>query len=294
MTMPFLMHISFDNSGLLGRNVYYFEYRGIRFKLIQSTSLRWCSVLLTILPEDTATSRNQAYMAASEFLSALAWQNHSTVAMWDSRGLGVPKHLRLRQAKRFVFDLPRIAIRHKGRVVGLDICTLPKVETDEQRTALVLFREARSSNNCYLSFLFFWQVMETAGANIVEWVNSAYEKHRDALTITDYELKRLPLKGGKLGNYLEDDCRHAIAHIRRYSWKTSLKLDTAVDNERIAVSSNIVERFAAFYIREELGLRKRQYLIRKGGKGFPVFVDEEYLSTHSCTIAYRRVDSWKL
>lgn len=291
--MAFLMHISFDSSAVLSRNVYYFEYKAIRFKLIQSTSRRWCNVLLTILPDDHPASRNQVYMAASEFLSALAWENRSRITMWDSRGRGVRKDSRLRQAKRFVFEPPRLAIPYTGRAVGDDICVLPKVETDQQRTALVMFRVARSSNNSYLSFLFFWQVMETSDTAVLEWVNRAYGKHRDKLGITDYDLKRLPLEGRDLGDYLQDDCRHAIAHIKRWPGKMSLKLDTAVDNERIAVSSNIVERFAAFYIRTELGLRKRQYLIRKGGKGFPAYVDRDYLSTKSCTMAYKRAGSWR-
>jgi hypothetical protein len=107
--------------------------------------------------------------------------------------------------------------------------------------------------------------METAGTNITAWVNRAYRRHRDKLDLTDREISRLPLRSRSLGEYLNDDCRHAIAHIRRDPGKTSLKLDTAVDNERIALSSRIVQRFAAFYIRSVLGLQKRVYLVRKGG-----------------------------
>jgi hypothetical protein len=34
--MPYLMHIAFDNSRRLPRHIYYFEYAGVRFKLIQN------------------------------------------------------------------------------------------------------------------------------------------------------------------------------------------------------------------------------------------------------------------
>ncbi len=34
--MPFLMHIAFDNPFRLKRNVHYFEYGGVRFKLLAS------------------------------------------------------------------------------------------------------------------------------------------------------------------------------------------------------------------------------------------------------------------
>jgi len=47
-----------------------------------------------------------------------------------------------------------------GHSVGYDINRIPEIETEEQRDALVLFREASSSNNDYLAFLFFWQVIE--------------------------------------------------------------------------------------------------------------------------------------
>ena len=47
--MAYLMHIGFDNSARFWKNVFYFEYKGVRFKLIQNNNREWCNVLLTIV-----------------------------------------------------------------------------------------------------------------------------------------------------------------------------------------------------------------------------------------------------
>jgi len=69
--MPILMNIGFDNPSRLRRNVYYFSYNGVRFKLIQGhPHLR--DVLLTIVPVGDDKVAQSAYAAAGDFLSALS------------------------------------------------------------------------------------------------------------------------------------------------------------------------------------------------------------------------------
>jgi len=46
--MAYLMHIGFDNSARLWKNVIYFEYKGVRYKLIQNNNRMYCDVLLTV------------------------------------------------------------------------------------------------------------------------------------------------------------------------------------------------------------------------------------------------------
>lgn len=82
--MQYLMDIGFDNSSRLCRNVYYFEYKGIRYKLIQNNMRKWCDVLITIVENDSLL-KNQAYFVASEFLAALAWQNKSSIKLRPRR-----------------------------------------------------------------------------------------------------------------------------------------------------------------------------------------------------------------
>lgn len=281
------MHIGFDNSHRLCKNVYYFEYKGIRYKLIQNNIRKWCDVLLTIIPDvSDKKAQNQAYIVASEFLSALSWANSSLVALKSLGGMSVPHDYQLRTAKCRVFSFPKVPFT--GNIVGYNILKIPKIETEEQRTALILFREAFSSNNDYLAFLFFWQVLETEKGNASEWINEAYKNNRNKIHLYKEDINNLPLKGKSLGHYLYDDCRNVIGHImRKGGGKTRLKLDTPEENIRISRSTNIIRGFAQFYIIDKLKLHKKMYLVRKNRKSFPVFVDEEYTRKYPCTIAYK-------
>ena len=83
------MHIGFDNTSRLCRDVYYFEYKGIRFKLIQNNIRKYCDVLLTIIPgRNNQEAQNIAYITAAEFLSALSWENNSLVKVHHEGGIG--------------------------------------------------------------------------------------------------------------------------------------------------------------------------------------------------------------
>jgi len=93
--MAYLMHIGFDNSSRIWKDVYYFEYKSIRYKLIQNNIRKWCDVLLTIIPNDKDTkAMDYAYMNASEFLSALSWENNSQVKVRNLGGAGIPDNFK--------------------------------------------------------------------------------------------------------------------------------------------------------------------------------------------------------
>jgi len=282
------MHIGFDNSSRLWKDVYYFEYKGVRYKLIQNNVRKWCDVLLTIIPNDKDKKAiDYAYITASEFLSALSWENRSKVKANHLGGCGIPHDFKLRSAKCRAFSFPQVPF--SGYVVGNNINRIPEIENEEQRDALLLFREAESSNNNYLSFLFFWQIIEVSKNDAIGWINKTYCKNRNKIRLSKDEINRLPLKGKSLGNYLYDDCRNAISHIhRRKAGKTEVKLDTPEDNLRISLSTGVISDFARFYIKDKLQLKKSMYLVRKKGKGFPIYVNEDYLRKYSCTIAYRQ------
>jgi hypothetical protein len=286
--MKMLTTIGFDNSARLCRDTYYFEYKGIRFKLIQKNMRKWCDALLTIIPADEK-SKNQAYLAASEFLTALSWQNNSRIKLGLLGGISVPDNFQLRKAKSGFFSFPKIP--YHIFMKGFDICIIPEIETEEQKAALILFREALSSNNEYLSFLFYWQILETGDNGPIEWVNNVVRKKKNynRLLVSKDEIKYLPLNGKSLGNYLYEDCRNAIAHIKRDPGKVKLKLDSLDDIKRITISTNIVMKFARFYIEDKLKLQKKLYLVRKKGDGFPVFVDEKIYKNNRYSLAYKRL-----
>lgn len=284
--MSYLMHIGFDNSSRLCRNVYYFEYKGIRYKLIQNNIRKWADALITIVTDDKR-EKERAYTTASEFLSALSWENNSRVKVWHMGGPSVPDNYQLRKAKNRCFNFHRTPF--SGYIMGYDICLIPKIETTEQKNALILFRDALSSNHDYLSFLLFWQILEVGGNKPIGWIDKAYRKHKNKIRLTKDYYEKLPLRGKTLGQYLSDDCRNAIAHIRRKPGKIELKLDTPEDNQRIAIGTHIVKEYARFYIHDKLNLNKNLYLTRKNSKGFPVYVDEKFTKKHYCTSAYKRL-----
>lgn len=67
------MHVGFDNSAKLWKNVFYFKCKGIRYKLIQNNSNKYCDVLLTVISDENNIELiNNVYSIASEFISALS------------------------------------------------------------------------------------------------------------------------------------------------------------------------------------------------------------------------------
>jgi len=212
--MPYMMNICFDNDHRLRRKSYLFEYKGHQFKLIQSNPRKWADALLTILPADDDTSREKAFSVASEFLSAVCWQNNARTAIAGGGGRGWQPDWKLSKAKPAIFMFPKIPFG--GNIIGYDISVMPLVETDEQKIALTLYREASASNNNYLSFLFYWQILETGGSNAEGFVNKTFRRNPRELRLGRESLDpRLDLRGRSLGAYLRDECRDAIAHIRR-------------------------------------------------------------------------------
>jgi hypothetical protein len=282
--MSYLMHIGFDNSSRLWKDVYYFRYTGVSYKLIQNNIRKYCDVLLTIISDHHDNKAiNFAYTNASEYLSALSWQNNSLIKVQHLGGCGYRK--KLRNAKCMMFNFPEVPFQ--GFAVGYDINSIPEIENEKQRDALTLFREASNSNNDYLSFIFFWQVIEVGNNDAIGWINKTWRRNSQKLRISTEDIARLPLAGRQIGNYLYDDCRNAIAHInRRKVGKLKISLDKPEDISRIALSTSIIKEFARFYIKDKLKLMKKMWLVRKGQRGFPTYVKEELLRTANFTIAY--------
>lgn len=153
--MAYLMEMCFDNSCRLARKQYLFEYRGVRFKLVQDNPRKYADHLLAIVPDANSPQHERAFSAGCEFMSALGWQNRARVAVWEAGGSGIPDGFDLSDADPRFFTFPRVPFG--GNIIGCDLARLPHIQTDEQRIALALFREANSSNSYYLSFLFYWR-----------------------------------------------------------------------------------------------------------------------------------------
>lgn len=283
--MADLMEIAFDNGCRLARKSYLFEYRGVTFKLVQDDPRKWADHLLTIVPDSKSPEGDTAFAAACEFISALGWETHRPVAVWEAGSGGWLDGRPLRAAKPTIRVPPRIPF--SGNVVNCDLHRLPHVQTDDQRIALALYREADGANNNYLRFLFFWQVLEVGrGADAVDFVDSAWRKDRARLRIQQSDVDELPLGMRSLGTYLLDDCRHAIAHIRRKPGEAKLDVDKREERHRLARSTRVVKAFAEHYIRGRLALVEHVWLMRPRRGGIPLFVDRATLMTDSFKRGY--------
>ncbi len=284
--MTYLLHIGFDNSMRLCRKTHYFEYKGVRFKLIQNNPRRWSDALLTILPDhNDVEAQAKVYCLASEFLSALSWQNHARVKLQNlgGRGCKVPD---LRKALCSHFTFPQIPFG--GMITGHEITRIPHIETQEQRDALILLREAHSTNNDYLAFLFFWQVLGIGKTQPIGWVNKTLKLRPHGLRLSSDYLSKLQLDGKRLGEYFYTDCRCAISHLFELKKGKKIRIDSLEDNSRIAASKNVLENFARFYISDVLKLNKSMYLVRKHGTRFPMYMSEDEMSRIHFKIAYER------
>ena len=294
--MAYLMHIAFDNSSRLAKDIYYFEYKTVRYKLIQNRVRKWSDVLITIVGDrKSRISQEVAYSTAGEFLSALSWANRARIDFQNGGGPGIPDGYTLKKARCRSFTFPRIPFG--GYNVGHYIDVIPKIETEPQKIALALFREAFSSNKHYLSFLFYWHILETGKTSAIGWIDKTNKLHvqgkANFYLERDY-MRYLSLGDRSLGQYLYDDCRNAIAHVKRQSGKPSLKFDDLKEDTRIATSAKVLESFARYYISHELQLNKSLYLIRKNKRGFPFYADDEHIKKYGGVGAYPPVPLSKL
>ena len=109
--MAYLMHIGFDNNNIFWKNIFYFEYKGIKFKFIQDKRKKWSNVLITIIKgQNNSVEENIAYNIASEYLSALAWEHNSVMKVWHSGnyGAGIPEDIKLSKARRVFFNFQNL------------------------------------------------------------------------------------------------------------------------------------------------------------------------------------------
>ena len=282
--MAYLMDIAFDNNRRLNRKKYLFEYQGCRFKLVQDNPRKWSDHLLTIIPQGDRVREAAAYAKAAEFASCLNWQNGPCVAVHYAGGRGWRDESSLAEAEPSIRTFPRIP--NVGIVRGFDLVRIPLVHNQAQRAALALFREANAANNELLSFLFYWQILELDGRDPVGFINKTLRRSRSRFHLSEEDLANLPLAGRSLGNYLLDDCRHAIAHIRRRPGKRQIDVDQWEERVRLVRSTRVIREFARFYISATLDLSDKLYLVRRTARDFPIFADLRTPENGGLSIAY--------
>jgi len=301
--MSYLMQIEFDNTMFFWKNIFYFEYKDKKFKFIQNKRSKWSNILITIIKgrmQNNSVEENRTYDIASEYLSALAWEHNSIIKVWrsDNYGMGIPEDIRLSNKKvRRVFFRSVKSLYNHGYGYNSDFQRIPKVENEEQRNALILYREARSTNNDYLSFLFFWQVLEIRHkGGPANWINKTWRNNQSKIKDSiKYDVEKISMGSKKIGEYLYQDCRTAISHL--YTLKRegvkNIKIDSLDDNIRFMRGRRIIQEFAQIFIKNELNLQNRLFLVRKGKNDFPVYLDEKYYNKRVDNNFYREAHTYK-
>lgn len=247
----------------------YFSYRGVRFKFIENDPRKWSDVLVTITADKD--EEESAYAAAGEWASALSWELQLPVSVRPLGSRGVGASFRLRQAQCNVHSWPVLPFH--GYLTGYDLSRVALISGEQQRFSLAIFREARCSNNVLLSILLYWQVLEIGNPRSRHWINRAITNYPAQLASAKEYVSRLPLRSRKLADYLEEDCRHAIAHIKRRPGRMELKFDSIEEITRLNLSEATLRDLARVYIMDQLKVTRRSWLVRAKGRGFPTYVE---------------------
>lgn len=266
----YIVHFSLTNHARLDRSNYLLEYGGVQFKLVQERGWKWADHLLTIIPELSPQAEQNVFYAAQELVNLLSWQFRSPMQLSEAGGRSCLKGTRLSQVRPSIRTFPEIPFG--GNFVNNSPSIIPVVDTEQQKLALGLFREARAANNDYLAFLFFWHVIETGretGAEVVDRISKA-----NRLALARDDIAKLSLGDCSLGEHLKENVRNAIAHIRRWSGRKPLELSNLAQRNEMAIAARVARRIAEAYIEHDLGVgQRRMYLMRKGRSGFPVYID---------------------
>jgi hypothetical protein len=270
--MNFLMQIGFDVNRRLDRDIWYFEYKGVRFKLVQNNSPEYANTLLSIA-NYSPIDEEKVYQTATEFLGAFSWISSLKVKICGLGGCGVLKDFSLRRAKCTSFTFHKLPFT--GKVLGGDISIISKIETEHQRTAISIFRDAHSSSEPLFAFLLFWQILEIDQTidEAQEWIDVVFKSSPTRFHLDDYTVKLIDQRGKTVGECLREDFRNAIAHLRRKSGRRPIKLDTLEDHRRISAGVTLMEALSKHYIVHKLGLTKLLWLARYKN-GFPTYLDE--------------------
>lgn len=285
--MPTLLQLAVDKTFRSHRRIMYFEYKGVRFKFIQSANARqWSDHLLSVITgKYNSDEGKRVYAVAGEWASALAWETRMKVDVRLSGALGWPAHLRLRNARGNVFVWPRLPFH--GNVLGYDFTRIARVDDAQQRTALALYREARNSNSVLLSILLYWQVMEVGLYQADQWITKAVRKNGQTIFRGSDYVSQLPVGARQLGAYLQDDFRHAVAHVRRKRGKTPLRFDDLDEANRLGLGVLVLEDLARFYIETELKVTETLFLVRPGTGGFPRYLGAGEAEAGWFRVAYK-------
>ena len=187
-------------------------------------------------------TRQDARKEIMRFASALSWLEGTKVeiVMWS--GGNLPRSMGI--------------LRSNGRVHYLDTEHLPSPSSEASRAALAFYREGVSLDNPFYSFLSLYKAFSVAVPDKRErgnWMDTKcsmldHDKAKERLA-------EIEGAGRKVGTYLYEQCRHAIAHADREPF---VNPDSTDDHFRLANDLPLMRNFAELAIEEAFGVKRQR------------------------------------
>ena len=197
---------------------YFFRYKDREFRYIPGWKDNETDKIITIIRNGSDSEVNGVYRLAAEFLSVISFQHDCRVILSSgmiSWGSG--------------FDLATFSggyIERRAIPVSEvidEFYYVPPVRNEAQSNVVRLYREALSSNNIYLSILFYWHILgypETDNQAAIRFVDHRLNHPRyvgDSIDriVSDPIMLKSKQDFISFGYYVDKAIRHSIAHFVR-------------------------------------------------------------------------------
>lgn len=202
---------------------------------------------IAIKTDDYGLSKEEARREIMRLASAIAWQEGQKLEIVGFMGGSLPRSMGI--------------ARNNAVTEYLDGEYLPVPEDENARAALAFFREGMSLDNPFYSFLSFYKAFTVAvpdGPKRGAWMN----EHRDSLNVKDAKdrLDELESEGVEVGDYIYEQCRHAIAHADREPF---VNPDDTDDHYRLAKDLPLMRNYARVAIEESFGIKNTMTIYRE-------------------------------
>jgi len=272
--MAYIIQVDFDSYWKLAKASYVFKYRDNSYRMLRGRGQgrnkeRDC--ILSIIDEGQVDNVAREIMI---YLGCLSWEHRTPMLVTLAGGRGYGGRLGIKTVRRSIITKRMLP----SQMLYLTINRIPYVETKDQEDAIGLYREAMASGSPFYKFLCLWNILNIPTRKtglVINWVNDAIKnkKHR---IYPNHHIDVLSKKGVDIGKHLDDECRDAIAHIRRdLPSKTHIDINSNKDYGRIAASAYFLEDLSRLYVAEELKLIKSQFLYQRKTRDIPEYLTEE-------------------
>lgn len=220
-------------------------YEGMDFVLFPQTEQE--SPGVAIRADAHGLDPQDARKRIMRFCSALAWAEGAglEIVTWGGGNLPRPIHVS----------------RGRSVVDFLQADHLPKVDTDEDRAALALYREGISLANPFYSFLSLYKTISVVfpkGKQRAKWIDDTLGNLDDSRAKTRRD--ELVATGVDVGQYIWDEGRNAIAHAEK---KPYVNPDDVDDHFRLYQDIPLLKNLAELAIEQRTGIRRSHTIWRE-------------------------------